>query len=194
MLKKEMWVLITNLLIVSIFSFIYISRKNYEFLIYISVVIAILFLVLTTQKKIKFPSFVLWGLTLWNFFHMAGGSFFFSGKRLYDIILIELSTTYPIFRYDQFVHIFGFGVSTLAMFYLVKPAFSSFKRRISISIVVIMAGLGVGALNEIIEFIITVVNPNSGIGGYVNNSLDLVADFIGAIFAWVIIYFRDMKS
>lgn len=50
-----------------------------------------------------------------------------------------------------------------------------------------MAGLGVGALNEIIEFFATVVVPETGVGGYENTALDLVADLIGALSATTLI-------
>ena len=58
----------------------------------------------------------------------------------------------------------------------------------ALSVVVVMAGLGVGALNEIVEFAATVVMPETGVGGYINTSLDLVADLIGALAA--LIYIR----
>ena len=66
------------------------------------------------------------------------------------------------------------------------------KRLTALSIVVVMAGLGVGGLNEIIEFIATVIMPETGVGGYVNTSLDLVADLIGALIA--LIYIRLQKT
>jgi hypothetical protein len=46
-----------------------------------------------------------------------------------------------------------------------------------------MAGLGLGALKEIIEFIMTVVLPNTNVGGCENTALDLVSNFIGALIA-----------
>ena len=36
-----------------------------------------------------------------------------------------------------------------------------------------------------IEFAATLMAPETGVGGYMNTSLDLVADFVGAIIAWV---------
>ncbi len=128
---------------------------------------------------------VLWGLTLWALLHMSGGGVYIYGKKLYEIILIPLSTTYAIFKYDQFVHIIGFGVSTLLMHHLLKPYLKEKTGTVAIPIVIIMAGLGVGALNEIIEFIVTVIVPETGVGGYTNTSLDLVADLIGAIIAYI---------
>jgi glycerol uptake facilitator-like aquaporin len=52
-----------------------------------------------------------------------------------------------------------------------------------LAFILIFAGLGLGALNEVNEFLVTLVLPINGVGGYMNVALDLVADFLGAIFA-----------
>jgi len=127
---------------------------------------------------------------------MSGGGIFIGGKKLYEIILLPIvGPPYNIFRYDQFVHIIGFGVATLLMYHLLKPSLRiDTKKWISILIVIVMAGLGVGAFNEIVEFFATVVIPETGVGGYVNTSLDLVADLAGAIIALIyILIIKDKK-
>jgi putative membrane protein len=108
------------------------------------------------------------------------------------MLLPIVGDPYHIFKYDQFVHIVGFGTATLAMYYLLKPLLrEDLKKWTALSIVVVMAGLGVGALNEIVEFAATVLVPETGVGGYINTSLDLVADLIGAIIA--LFYIRWQK-
>ena len=135
-----------------------------------------------------YPNGVLWGLTAWGLLHMSGGGLYVGKIKLYEIILIPVSEKYHIFRYDQFVHIVGFGVATLVMYHLLKPLLRpGLDRWTALSIVVVMAGLGVGALNEIVEFAATVVVPETGVGGYTNTSLDLVSDLVGAVFAMIII-------
>jgi len=52
-----------------------------------------------------------------------------------------------------------------------------------LSIILVAAGLGVGTVNEIIEFIVSSIVPESNVGGYVNTSLDLISDLIGAVLA-----------
>ncbi|MDO4586125.1 MAG: hypothetical protein Q4C95_02390 [Planctomycetia bacterium] len=47
--------------------------------------------------------------------------------------------------------------------------------RFSTVLIVIMAGCGPGALNENIEFLLTVFWPQTGVCGYVNASLDPVS-------------------
>jgi hypothetical protein len=123
---------------------------------------------------------------------MLGGGLIINGDVLYAKILIPIiGTPYYIFRYDQFVHIFGFAIATLLMFVLLKPLIKfPIKKWASISILIIMVGLGLGALNEIIEFIVTVLIPETGVGGFINSSLDLVSDLIGAIIAMAYIVFK----
>ena len=45
-------------------------------------------------------------------------------------------------------------------------------------------------LHEIVEFNVTVFVPETGVGGFINTSLDLVADLIGAILAMIYIRIR----
>ncbi len=189
--KGQLPILIFNACALLFFTTLFGSRKNYEFLIYIGVIIFFLFLILATNHKVNYPNSVLWGLTLWALLHMSGGGLYIKGTKLYEIILVPISEKYEIFRYDQFVHIIGFGVATLVMYHLLKPLLApDLKKWMALSIVVVMAGLGVGALNEIVEFTATVLVPETGVGGYTNTSLDLVSDLIGAVGAMIFIRVR----
>jgi len=193
LIKKGQWpILLVNVCMLIAFAGFYVARQNYEFIIYIGVIVFFLALILATNRKVEYPNGVLWGLTLWALLHMAGGSFSFGGTRLYETMLLPLSETYPVLRYDQFVHIVGFAVATLVMYHLLRPLLKAELRRwTALSVVVVMAGLGVGALNEVVEFLATVLLPETGVGGYVNTSLDLVADLLGAALALLIIRIRN---
>ncbi len=193
MIKKEqMPIFITNIVMLVIFFFIFVGRKNYEFLGYIGVIILFLCIILATNKKVYYPLAVLWGLTLWSFMHLSGGGLMIGGKRLYELILIPIvGDPYNIFKYDQLVHIIGFGVATILMYVLLKPYLKPKHKWVAVGIVVVMAGLGVGAVNEIIEFTTTVFVPDTKVGGYENTSLDLVADLIGGLFAMFYIKFKS---
>ncbi len=194
--KGQLSILLANFIGLFIFTLLFMSRQNYEFLIYIAVIVFFLLLILLTNKKVNYPNIVLWGLTVWAFLHMSGGGIYIKGKRLYEAILIPLvGAPYHIFKYDQFVHAVGFGVATLAMYYLLKPLLKKENSKwIALSIVIIMAGLGVGALNEILEFIATVITPETGVGGYINTSLDLVFNLVGAILAMIFIRIKEGVS
>ena len=72
----------------------------------------------------------------------------------------------------------------MVIYYILRPLLKArLNNRISLSIIIISAGLGLGALNEIIEFAAIIITPGTGVGGYINTSLDLVADLIGAVTA-----------
>lgn len=51
------------------------------------------------------------------------------------------------------------------------------------------AGLGFGALNEVVEFIVVLTTPNTNVGGYENTGWDLVANPCGATVAALVIRF-----
>lgn len=196
MLKKgQLLILLTNLIALLFFIVVFIKRENYEFMIYIGVIIFFLLLIFFTNKKVNYPNSVLWGLTVWSILHMIGGGIYVGGKKIYEFMIFNLvGEPYHIFKYDQFVHVVGFYVATLVMYYLLKPLLKEGVRKwTALSIVVVMAGLGAGALNEIIEFSATVILPETGVGGYTNTALDLVADLIGAIIAIIQIRLLNNK-
>ena len=56
-----------------------------------------------------------------------------------------------------------------------------------------MAGLGVGAFNEIVEALVAATIKEAGVGGYVNTALDLISNFIGAILGYVYIRMRYIR-
>ena len=192
-LTKHHWLILTaNILIVAIFAFVFISNKNNELINYILLVLIVGFLIAYLDRKIKYTYGLLWGLSLWSSMHFAGGGIIVNGRALYDALLIPI--TNDVFRYDQLVHIIGFGMATMLVYQTLKNNLKyPIENRLVLGIVVIMAGLGIGAFNEIVEFIFTLINSNNDIGGYLNTSLDLVADLIGAFFAYLFIYFKYIK-
>ena len=54
-----------------------------------------------------------------------------------------------------------------------------------------VVALGLGALYEIIELFGVSVLGNQEVGDYMNNALDLVFDFLGAILGGLVISFRE---
>lgn len=191
-MRREHWILLAiNLALIVGFGSSFLARLNYEFLIYVGVIILFLGLIWLSLGKVDYTLGTLVGLTVWSALHMSGGAIPVGEGRLYDTVLIRLSDTYPILRYDQLVHVWGFGAATLAMYCLLQRALTKpVRHRVAFSIVLVMAGLGVGALNEIVEFIVSAIVPESGVGGYLNSSLDLCADLLGALLALIYIHLR----
>jgi hypothetical protein len=172
-----------NLGIVAIFGVRFLVRLNYEFLIYIGVILACIGLIGSSLLRIRYTPATLVSLTFWSLLHLAGGGIVVGDGRLYDVILVPLSARVPVLRYDQVVHVWGFAAATLAMYCLLEGSLRDLRPRLSLAIVLVMAGLGAGALNEIVEFLVVAVVPEAGVGGYLNTSLDLCADLIGALLA-----------
>jgi len=188
--KREVPILAANLAYIVVFGTMSVTRMNYEFIIYALVIIVCLGLVLAFQRKLEFGGGILWGLTLWGFLHMAGGHVFIAGTRLYDIILVPISQKYEILKYDQPVHAFGFGVATLVCYHLLRPSLVERPRSRALPALVILMGMGVGALNEILELAVVLLAPQSGVGGYLNTAFDLLFNMLGAVVAGVWIALR----
>lgn len=192
-IKKEHWILLgINLGLLAAFGAGFIDHGNYEFLIYIGVILFFIILIGATRNKVDYSLRSLTGLTVWSALHMAGGGIPAGDGVLYDVILIPLSQNWPILRYDQLVHIWGFGVATLVMFDVLKTTNADVRTHpAAAGVILVFAGLGIGALNEIVEFFVSTAMPDSGVGGYLNTALDLCADLIGALLA--LFYIRFSK-
>jgi len=186
--RAHLWPLAALLLALVPFTVFFMYRQNYEFLLYVGVIVFFLVVVALTNGRVRYPMLLLWGLVVWAIMHMCGGGIPVGEGVLYGVMLVPLSETIPVIRYDQVVHVFGFGVSTLLMYHLLRPLLRNDIRHFAaLSIVVAMAGLGTGALNEIVEFIATLAVPETGVGGYMNTSLDLVANLVGAVLAVILL-------
>lgn len=187
--RRHVAPLVTLLAVLIPFTVYFAYRRNYEFLLYVGVILFFLVVIARTDRRVTYPQSILWGLVIWAILHLCGGGIRIGEGVLYGVMLIPLPGPLPILRYDQVVHILGFGVATLLMHHILRPLLRpDLKRWTALSIVVAMAGLGVGALNEIVEFVATVLVPETGVGGYENTSLDLVADLVGAVLA--VVYLR----
>ncbi|MFW6119072.1 MAG: DUF2238 domain-containing protein [Planctomycetota bacterium] len=186
--RGEVPILLANCVYVVALGGMALARLNYEFVIYGLVIVFFFALIVVGQRRVEFTPFVLWGLTVWGLMHMAGGTVFLGGRRLYDVLLVPIMPSVEILKYDQLVHMVGFGFATLVAYHLLRPNLR--ERPVSwktLSVIVLLAGMGLGALNEVVEFVVTVVVPESGVGGYLNTALDLVFNTVGALLAvaWI---------
>lgn len=179
-----------NLAYAAGFGLKYLLAGNYEFLWYVAVLVFFFILILATWKRAQFDAVILWGLSIWGFLHMAGGGVKVGDGVLYGLHLIPIigSGESFILKYDQAVHFFGFAVATVVVYHLLKPYLNEVTNWKVIYPILVVAGMGLGALNEIVEFIAVVIFPNTGVGGYFNTALDLVFNMLGAIAATVFIH------
>ena len=138
-------------------------------------------LVLRLYAKYSLSALVLWGLAAWGFAHMVGGLIEIGGAVVY-----EHSLGGGQLRFDKVVHFFGFGFATLVAFELLQQTIGRTSPRRSVAIAAFFTGLGVGAINETIEFLITLLPGDSNVGGFSNTGWDLVANTAGAATAALI--------
>lgn len=185
-----------------------ISKHNYEFLYYGGSLIVIMLGVAYLDHRVRLPMGVLWGLFLWLILHLAGGMIDVP-MELVDKGVIEEAqqtnseindTLYNVRllpwlpRYDQFVHAFGFFMSSLAAWrglyvgskHAMKPTFGP---RVAAGLI----GMGCGGVNEVIEFVATRIMPHTNVGGFVNTGWDLVSNMVGCILAMLVIRFLHEK-
>ena len=190
--KGQLAILIVNLISIISFGIFYLSKRNYEFVLYVAIIIFLFGLILMTNKKSNLSNFTLWGLTIWAFFHMAGGSFTYNGAIWYKQILIDLvnNSNFIILRYDQAIHAFGFFVATLVGYEMLKPSLDKKANWTILSFLLVLIGMGFGVINELLEFFAVVIMPETGVGGYNNTLLDLTFNTIGAIGAVILLNIR----
>lgn len=108
MLRRDLPVILFSAAYMVVFVAISMTRKNYEFILYAAVVVAIAAWILAKQRTVRFDPVILWGLSIWGLLHMAGGNLRVGDSVLYNLQLIPV-----VLRYDQLVHAFGFGTATL---------------------------------------------------------------------------------
>jgi len=187
--RRELPVLIVNLLYIPVFTTIALRELNFEFVLYVGVVLLVGTLVIWKQRKVKFDLTILWGLTLWGLLHMAGGNIQVGDDVLYGLQLIPV-----VLRYDQFVHAFGFGTAALVCYHLLQPYLQKDVERWTVFVLVMLMGSGLGAINEIIEFIAVKTIKDTHVGGYDNTLWDLIFNLIGGVFAVGWLTIRKRRS
>ncbi|PIN89014.1 DUF2238 domain-containing protein, partial [Candidatus Pacearchaeota archaeon CG10_big_fil_rev_8_21_14_0_10_34_76] len=171
-----------------------ISKQNYEFLLYIAVLVILFVLVAGTYKKTRFDYLILWMLSVWGLFHMLGGSIMVGGEVLYRYHVLNIfqgvDAEFFILKFDQVLHFYIYFVMSFVMFHLINLAGKGKMNSKAISFFAILASSGVGALNEIVEFGAVVFLGQTGVGGYYNTALDLVFNFVGAFVGGILAVFR----
>jgi len=176
--KGYIGVLLFNAAYLLLFCFLFTSAKNYEFLLYVATVGFFVVFIGYLHLKYNFSFFVLAGLSLWGLLHMLGGFVRIGDGVLYGYQIID-----KFLRFDQLVHMYGFGMATLCAYYVLRPSLSVELRPISVSVLLVFIGMGLGSLNEIVEFAAVLAFPETGVGGYYNTLWDMVFNTIGAIIA-----------
>ena len=174
-------------------------RGNNEFLFYIAVMLVLMGLVWAVNRSVGLSTGALWALSVWGLIHMAGGLVVVpegwpvnaESRVLYSLWLFP-----ERLKYDHLVHAYGFGVTTWVCWQGLRSAVrkrsgSAPAPAFGLLTLAAAAGLGFGALNEVIEFVATLTMPETNVGGYINTGWDLIANTVGAVTAVVLIRMFD---
>lgn len=196
-LRKDQYpILYANALALAIFASIFSYRKDFEFLGYIGVIFVVIAFVNASNKWANYSNALSWVLSIWGWMHLAGKAIYIGGVRLYDIVLIPIYRPLEVFRYDQLVHSVGMIAATIGLYYIykaiLKPELSSNWRMLVL--LLIASGLGIGVSNEVVEFVLSLIIDNTGVGGYVNNSVDQLANLLGIMIAVVYLRSKDINN
>jgi hypothetical protein len=117
--------------------------------------------------------------------HLAGGL-----VRVGDDVLYNASPGLELLRYDHVGHAVGIFVGALLLWeVLVRDAFVVSGRG-SLVAVTTLAALGLGAVNEAVEFVASLGHGGSHIGGYTNTGWDLVTNTCAGVLAGVVLHRR----
>ncbi len=160
---------------------------NFEFLYYTILLVGLIYVIVVINKRLHLAFFILFNLSILGFLHLLGGNLYIGQARLYDFYFIP-----GIFRYDNFIHTYATFIATLALYSLLSNfiAMEIKKRYFIFAIILVLMAIGLGTINELVEFFaVLVFGVAEQVGGYFNNSLDLLFNTIGATLGTIVIYF-----
>lgn len=191
--RTEIIVGLFTLAYVAAFTVFFLAVGNYEFIVYVLTMVAFIALIGFSLRKAEYPPAMLWALTVWGLAHMAGGGVPVGGSVLYNLRLVPLVENGEVFilKYDQMVHAYGFGVSAWLLQHLLLRHFPETRGTATAYVYPALAAMGLGAVNEIVEFSAVLLVPDTNVGGYYNTALDLVFNAGGAVSAMCLAAFAS---
>lgn len=143
-----------------------------EFFIYAAVIICSIVVLWWIFRHYTFDTMILVLLQLGIVMHFSGAFVQIEGGRLYDAHLLGI-------QYDKYVHFVNAFSATLLVSRLFQIQHIALTRVNSVFLMMVV--LGMGAIVEIVEYVVVLTVPNAGVGGYDNNMQDLIANFCGAL-------------
>ncbi len=184
------------LLAALIYSF---AVANWEFVYYSLWMVVFAGGILWLHLRIRLPLLLLIGLVAWAAIHLAGGIVPIPERFLDPGV--DHATLYNfrplpwLPKYDQVTHAYGFFISTLCAWRAVRATHIIQPRvGFGLALAVGLIGMGLGAMNEVIEFGAVLLFPKTNVGGYLNTGWDLVSNLCGCAAAAALIWQRESVS
>ncbi|MDX2148291.1 MAG: DUF2238 domain-containing protein [Planctomycetota bacterium] len=167
------------------------SRGNHEFIFYALMMAFFIYCAWELDRRAHLSQPVLWMLSLWGLFHMAGGNVPIPAAWSVPAdpaVLYNFKPAPWLPKYDQVVHFYGFMVAMMTCWEGMEGmTHNTIKPKLGPLTIAVLAAMGLGAFNELVEFVATRILPETNVGGYENTGWDLVANTLGAIVGAMII-------
>lgn len=169
---------------------------NFEFVIYVAVIVAIFAGVMATLRYTKFPLWMLWLLSVWGLMHVLGGLVQTPDGVLFAYKIypfLDLGGDFYILKYDQVVHGYLYGLVALMSLHALRVSMGVVGHGFLVGLSAVLISVGISGLNEIMEFLIAVNLERHGVGGYENAMLDLIFNLAGAVLAVAMYYWYQKQ-
>lgn len=148
-------------------------------------------------RRDPLPAWLAGALAVDALAHLSGGLIRVGDGVLYNAGLGERSARLGthLVQGDHVVHSYGSAVAALAIWFLVLVPMTAPPRPAGpLALLAGLGSMGIGALNELIEFVVTLLNENSHVGGYTNTGWDLVANLLGAVVGGAIVWRLERRA
>jgi hypothetical protein len=144
---------------------------------YLQVVAVLVVLAALADRTAHFSQKMVAALTSVAIVHLIGGLMTPIGDAptFYETWLIP-----DVLKFDQLAHLYGSAVLTVACAHFARGASG-------LPVVAALMACGLGAINELVEFLFGLDNPNFHAGGLQNTGWDLAFNLAGAVIAgtWI---------
>jgi hypothetical protein len=152
---------------------------------YLQVVAALVVLTALADRAAQFSRPMVAALTSVAILHLVGGLMTPVGHAptFYETWIVT-----GVLKFDQVVHAYGTAVLTVACAHLVVGLLGDGVRRgAGFAFVAALMACGLGALNELVEFLFGLNNAHLHAGGMENTGWDLAFNLLGAVIGAVLI-------
>ena len=146
--------------------------------VYAVVVLGGAALIARIHVRVRLSTPTIWGLVAFALGHLAGGMVPVGDGVLYQLWLVD-----GVLRCDNLQHAVGFGFTGRAIWETLQHRLAPPERdRPGIAMwIVVLAATAAGAVNEVVEYLLTQVLPEHQVGGYDNTARDLIANLLGGL-------------
>jgi hypothetical protein len=126
-------------------------------------------------RREPLPGWIALGLAGLAAGHLAGGL-----VTVGDDVLYNVHPPLRMLQYDHVFHATASGLATIVLWTFLSRELDSVPVALAVSA---LGGLGVGAINELIEFLATLAHHGRHVGGYRNTGWDLMSNAVGVLVA-----------